>query len=372
MEEEKEVKKYKNLDVINNDRRFFEAWATANIRDLEGEVVDIDFVGKYLPDFLSRNPPINLEHTNKTVGRVLSATVKKRPDGTDGVYISGEIFKDTKTEDDTWMALKNETIKGMSIGGEAERDEKGVLRKAKIWEISLVKEPALPAATIVSVNNFAKSDEMKKVIDTVDACKQNNPWAICAAQLGTSEGEKFERCVLQLKEKLGIEKSEDNSIKKNEKNEEVEGDKMEETKKEKLEGEEAALNPKVENPAKPPDAPPVDVDTKKTTEERVPVEDVDKEGEMSDMKESMARIESMLGKLIEMLAPVPPEPEPEVEAEVVEQAKAVKKSAPVVKARTPKVVNSDLDTGNIEGKKEVKKSAPNWNDMESVKAYFSN
>lgn len=43
--------------------------------------------------------------------------------------------------------------------------------------------------------------------------KQSNPWAICTAQVGRENKEKYESCVMHVKEKLGLHKSSDEAVK---------------------------------------------------------------------------------------------------------------------------------------------------------------
>lgn len=146
---------YNNLNVIDTNKRYFSAWATVEVQDTHGDYVNVDDLEKYLPIFMDRIPPLHVEHTSKTVGKVINAWVERDEDGNKGIKVMGRVFEDTVLDNSIWEMIKNGTIKGVSIGGEAKREGDN-LNAPKTWEISLTERPANKRAKLLAVNNFAK------------------------------------------------------------------------------------------------------------------------------------------------------------------------------------------------------------------------
>jgi len=363
-----EVKKYGSMKVIDPDRRLFTAWATVNVRDLDGEMVDIESLEPYLPIFMDRSPPIIMEHTNKVVGKILSAKTAKRKDGTTGVLLDAKIFKDTKIEDQAWEDLKNEVIKGLSIGGEAERDMNKVLKDARIWEVSLTRNPACQEATIVSINNMAKSTEISKPFagyENFDACVAQNsdkedPKAYCAA---------IKLQVEKVEKDFGPKQKQDNNGSIINKTDVLEtatendynGDKMTESKKETV---------KADIPEKPP-VEEVPVEPKKEEVPETPVEPTPPETGGPGMEERMARMESSLAEIIALLKPVPIAPLAMAKEEKPEEVKPEeKKPEEVGKSVKVEKATSPIPTVEASNGIAVEKTKVNWNDRKSIMSVY--
>lgn len=148
---------YDKLEVLHSDDRMFKAWATVEVRDNQGEIVKIDDLEKSMLNYMDDFQNINLSHTNKKIGKVLNFGVEEK-DGKKGIWIIGKILKSLKSCDEVWNGILAGKYTGLSIGAETDERINGEVIGANPYEISIVEKPANPLATIIAINNIAKSD----------------------------------------------------------------------------------------------------------------------------------------------------------------------------------------------------------------------
>ena len=81
--------------IIDDDRRIFEAIASAEIVDTQGDLIPIDHIMKSMPDFVMRGAPITFRHSNLVVGKILSYQ-KVDYNGVPAIKITGMIYNNNR------------------------------------------------------------------------------------------------------------------------------------------------------------------------------------------------------------------------------------------------------------------------------------
>ena len=161
-----------NIIVSDNDQRIFQAWGSGEVKDLDGEILPISEFKKFMPIYMSRGAPLMLRHSSKAVGKILNYEFKEVKPGVEGVFITGQLFKDYDLDNATWNEVKSGKLGSISFGGTAQKKsakmDKNTGEKADVlsgidgFEFSLVEQPANPLANMTFVNTLAKSVETKK------------------------------------------------------------------------------------------------------------------------------------------------------------------------------------------------------------------
>ena len=196
------LKGFEIKDIISNDLRKFTCWGSVEVVDRQGEVIPIEEIEKTMDVWMSRGGPINVNHTNQTVGKALNWR-REDKNGNPGILITAELFKHYKTDDQVWDMVKNSEIEGLSIGGRAyTKEESGGTTFVKdliTWEFSLVPRTGNQEATFESINMMAKSN-VEKV---------NSTDAISTASLG-------EESIKSEKDKSEVNKMSEEELKKQE------------------------------------------------------------------------------------------------------------------------------------------------------------
>ena len=195
----------KPLEYIPEDKqRLFEAFASVELKDSQGDVIPITEFEKVMPKLMSRGAPIQLQHSNHHVGKILNYQIvtKNTPAGrVPALKIIGEIFDDYESQDKVWEAIKNGSLSGISFGGngitlgkyKVGDDTARLLTDLEAYEFSVVDKPANPEALMEKVS-IAKSEIQKPFAGykDFDACVNANsdkddPKAYCAAIMQATE-----------------------------------------------------------------------------------------------------------------------------------------------------------------------------------------
>ncbi len=83
--------------------------------------------------------------------------IQRLYEDTKGLYIEGDFLLGIKYVDEAYMLIKNRIVQGLSIGFETEdsfySSDTRYIKKAKLWEISVVTFPANAAAQIIMVED---------------------------------------------------------------------------------------------------------------------------------------------------------------------------------------------------------------------------
>lgn len=309
---------YDKLEVIEQDKRIFKATASVDIRDNQGDIIDIDDLEKSMLTYMDDVPAINYQHTNKVIGKVLNFGVTENA-GKKELWIVAKIKKTHKLCEEAWNGIISGKYKGVSISGEFdERDANGYVTGTNPWEISLVEKPANPLAKILAVNTIAKSDtEIQKPFagytDFEDCLKQNqdkeNPEAYCGAIQNA------------------IEKYTDTNLnKENKPTNEPNGDNMaEEEKKEKVEEKPIETSTEQKTEEKP-----IETQKEEPTEPTEPVEKEENTDKLQVLIDAIMASNAKQDKILELLSAKPSEPVNQESNSEINKSEKV-----IVKSQTP-------------------------------------
>lgn len=217
-------------EILNDDERIFKSWISVEDIDRQGDILPIEQLNRIMPVYMKRGGVLMDEHSNRHIGKMLNYERAMHPQtGKPGIIGTFQLFKDTKLDNERWAEVKAGVRTGISFGGRAtgkpvimsNGDVVKILENVEGYEFSLVSRPANQHALITEVNYYAKGDEPittntsgahassfsedDKVEFAIKA-GANNPYAICNATVGQEDKDKYEKCILQVKERLGVSK----------------------------------------------------------------------------------------------------------------------------------------------------------------------
>ena len=174
------------ISKIDKEKRIVSGWATLDMLDKQGDIVSVDASAKAFEEFRGN---IREQHTPLAVGKMVSFKQDKYYDRKSGESFNG-IYVDvyvSKGAPDTWHKINEKILTGFSIGGRIKESEDiynksvdGPVRLIKDYELdelSLVDNPANPAANIVSIQKFVggEVEEIEKnYLSTVYWCAGND------------------------------------------------------------------------------------------------------------------------------------------------------------------------------------------------------
>ena len=170
------------LEIFNDKDRIFGGWGSVEVVDRQGDVIPISELKKIMPKVMDRGGIINLQHSNKPVGKILNYEFKTHPQtGKEGLYIVGKIYNDYDLDNEAWNGLKTGKYKGLSFGGGAKKaevekidgQEANVLTGIEGYEWSIVEKPANQYAYIMEYNQVAKGIDIEKRV-----VKRGNKWCV--------------------------------------------------------------------------------------------------------------------------------------------------------------------------------------------------
>ena len=124
----------------DGDKRLIVGYASTEAQDSQGEIVTRAALEGALPDYM-RFANIREMHQPSAVGVATDAVV-------DG---KGLMINATIVDDEAWKKVKAGVYKGLSIGGRvlARADnDKNIITRLELYEISLVDRPANPEAVV--------------------------------------------------------------------------------------------------------------------------------------------------------------------------------------------------------------------------------
>jgi len=129
---------YGTLTKIDAEQRMVYGYASTEATDAHGEVILKSAIEAALDDYLTFS---NLRemHALSAVGTTEEATVDDK-----GLYIGAKVVDDT-----AWKKVTSGVYKGFSIGGKVlarDKDDKTIITKIALNEISLVDRPSNPEA----------------------------------------------------------------------------------------------------------------------------------------------------------------------------------------------------------------------------------
>lgn len=210
-------KELRDLVVKDDQHRLVEGYANVEIVDKQGDIVPTDTLRKAFLSYMSHGGLIMKQHQNQPVGKIIEWSVAKNDEGVDGIHIIGEIFKDGAVADEMWTDVKAGIVKGFSIAGKSlaresrinkdTGDTVNILKEIDLNEISIVRDPANPDATIDSFSiskslkeegdetNDVKTRDFDDIEDTIHKgiegfYKASYPWDKCVEQQEARYGSK--------------------------------------------------------------------------------------------------------------------------------------------------------------------------------------
>ncbi len=131
-------------------------FATSNIKDHVGEVIEVGVMKQALETYLKDNNSILFGHQPKPIGHMINHTWKKTPSGNDGLYISCELFN-SPLANSVAKGISEGVYQGFSVGGVCNLlnpicDYEKICHKNvmdfELFEISIVEKGCNPDAKI--------------------------------------------------------------------------------------------------------------------------------------------------------------------------------------------------------------------------------
>jgi hypothetical protein len=133
--------------------RIVSGFASVEVRDSQGDLIDIDAIDHAMYEFMSQSRSLHFEHS-LPIGEILKWE-RREKDGHDAIWIEAYLYDNDATKE-IWEKVQNKEIHGFSIRGIAKERDNGKITDLELYEISLVFQPANPQAVLVSA--FEKSN----------------------------------------------------------------------------------------------------------------------------------------------------------------------------------------------------------------------
>ncbi len=150
------------------DKRLFLGKLSVDIKDNQNDRISPEAFEKVMPIFMKRGVLIDT-HSNKVVGKPLRHWMRDGDKGAE-VVVGWQVYDDFSIDDEMWDNIRNGAYGGMSIGGMALPGKQNVvcggdgcylqIDGIELWEGSAVEKPANTEATIMAVNELAKSEDI--------------------------------------------------------------------------------------------------------------------------------------------------------------------------------------------------------------------
>jgi HK97 family phage prohead protease len=158
---------YGTIQKVNGEQRIVSGYASTEATDAHGEVVLKSALEAALDDYLDFS---NLRemHQLSAVGTTEEATVDDK-----GLYISAKVV-----DDSAWKKVTTGVYKGFSIGGKVlarDSDDKKIITKIRLDEISLVDRPSNPEAKFdiyKAAGTSTGDDPFAKAMQAIDAANR--------------------------------------------------------------------------------------------------------------------------------------------------------------------------------------------------------
>lgn len=152
------------LQKQNEDQRVVSGYASTEVVDSQGEIVERSAIEEALPGYLGsfdaqkgrfQYGNIREMHQASAVGKTMAAHM----DDT-GLFIDAKVV-----DENAWTKVKEGVYAGFSIGGRVVERDGNRIKRLKLSEISLVDRPANPKSTFTMVKfdqgNMQKNEDME-------------------------------------------------------------------------------------------------------------------------------------------------------------------------------------------------------------------
>jgi hypothetical protein len=138
--------------------RVISGFATVEIRDTQGDLIDVDAVDNAMYKFMTQSRSLHFEHS-LPIGEILRWE-RRDKDGKDAVWIEAYLYDNEATKE-IWQKIQNKEIHGFSIRGIAKERNNGKITELELYEISLVFQPANPQAILINAVEKSNSGSGK-------------------------------------------------------------------------------------------------------------------------------------------------------------------------------------------------------------------
>src|SRR6478752_5506599 len=146
---------YGSIQKVDKEQRVVAGYASTEAVDAHGEIVTKAAIEAALDDYLEF-ANVREMHQLSAVGVTEEASVDDK-----GLYIAAKI-----TDDVAWGKVTSGTYKGFSIGGKTlarDPDDKTIITKILLTEISLVDRPSNPEARFDVWKAVGANDPIAKI-----------------------------------------------------------------------------------------------------------------------------------------------------------------------------------------------------------------
>lgn len=209
---------WQNIRAETDDVRWFETYATCQIKDAHGEILDVESIAKCMPAYINGGGELAVSHRAGTYGTIYDYQVREHPlHGVPAIYVHGAIYRGRPSWDRLWSILleKKQGDKiplAVSIGGSMKAglewicDQGGECENRVVTtdlrEISVTYSPANPAA-VGHANALAKHMEDTTMTEEHEKVKEE-----------ASSSADLEEVVKALADKVGVLESGYNDVQK--------------------------------------------------------------------------------------------------------------------------------------------------------------
>jgi HK97 family phage prohead protease len=154
---------------LKKNARYFAGWASVELVDRQGDMVEIGAFQKALDFFMASGASMMDQHSNRRVGSWINYELRNKmcSDGVErpGVYLEGIVFKGQRIYDNVWEKVCRKEYADLSIGADPLDQSKAcsaktcwnAVKNMDLFEVSPVEVGANQEASIEEVNVLAKN-----------------------------------------------------------------------------------------------------------------------------------------------------------------------------------------------------------------------
>ena len=146
---------------LSKSLKIVAGFATVEVRDTQGDLIDIDAVENAMYKFMSQSRSLHFEHS-LPIGEILRWE-RKEKDGKPAIFIEAFLYDNEATKE-IWQKIQNGEIHGFSIRGIAKNKMNGKITELELYEISLVFQPANQEAILVNAIEKSKKENFITVM----------------------------------------------------------------------------------------------------------------------------------------------------------------------------------------------------------------
>ncbi len=148
--------------VFDEQNRTFWGWLSVEVRDREGEIIPMDVLRPMMDIFMRRGGFLILNHSNWVIGRLVEYEFRENPEtNTEGLFGKFSLFSDYPIDNECWEELQNGGLDQLSIAGDFEVTEDGVVTWIAPMEVS-VTGPAVSSEAVNQDSNIVATQSKSR------------------------------------------------------------------------------------------------------------------------------------------------------------------------------------------------------------------